>query len=30
MQSTQSTGGPVIRVLVADDTQIHTQLLSDA
>jgi len=30
MQSTQSAGGPVIRVLVADDTRIHTQLLADA
>src|SRR5579862_4415410 len=30
MQSTQGTGGETIRVLVADDTQIHTQLLADA
>ena len=30
MQLTQSAGGPVIRVLVADDTRIHTQLLADA
>ncbi len=30
MQSAQSSGGEVIRVLVADDTQIHTQLLEDA
>jgi two-component system, NarL family, nitrate/nitrite response regulator NarL len=30
MQPTQSTGGEVIRVLVADDTRIHTQLLADA
>lgn len=30
MQSVQSSGGEVIRVLVADDTQIHTQLLADA
>lgn len=30
MQSTQSSGGAAIRVLVADDTRIHTQLLADA
>jgi two-component system, NarL family, nitrate/nitrite response regulator NarL len=30
MQSTHSSGGPTIRVLVADDTRIHTQLLADA
>ena len=30
MQSTQGTGGETIRVLVADDTQIHTQLLAEA
>jgi two-component system, NarL family, nitrate/nitrite response regulator NarL len=30
MQSTQSSGGETIRVLVADDTRIHTQLLADA
>jgi two-component system nitrate/nitrite response regulator NarL len=30
MQSTPSSGGERIRVLVADDTQIHTQLLADA
>jgi two-component system nitrate/nitrite response regulator NarL len=31
MQSTEScSGGETIRVLVADDTQIHTQLLTDA
>ena len=30
MQSTQSSGGEIIRVLVADDTRIHTQLLADA
>src|SRR5882762_6343337 len=30
MQLTQSAGGEMIRVLVADDTQIHTQLLADA
>jgi two-component system nitrate/nitrite response regulator NarL len=30
MQSTQSPGGETIRVLVADDTRIHTQLLADA
>src|SRR5712691_8925607 len=27
MQSTSSSGGQTIRVLVADDTRIHTQLL---
>jgi two-component system nitrate/nitrite response regulator NarL len=30
MQSAQSSKGETIRVLVADDTQIHTQLLADA
>ena len=30
MQSTHSSGSETIRVLVADDTQIHTQLLADA
>jgi two-component system, NarL family, nitrate/nitrite response regulator NarL len=30
MQSTPSSGGETIRVLVADDTRIHTQLLADA
>jgi DNA-binding NarL/FixJ family response regulator len=30
MHSTQSSGGETIRVLVADDTRIHTQLLADA
>jgi DNA-binding NarL/FixJ family response regulator len=30
MHSTQSPGGEKIRVLVADDTRIHTQLLADA
>jgi two-component system nitrate/nitrite response regulator NarL len=30
MQSTENSGGKLIRVLVADDTQIHTQLLGDA
>lgn len=30
MQSVQSSRGEPIRVLVADDTQIHTQLLADA
>jgi len=30
MQSTQSSGGETIRVLVADDTRIHTQLLAEA
>jgi len=30
MQSAQSSGGERIRVLVADDTRIHTQLLADA
>jgi DNA-binding NarL/FixJ family response regulator len=30
MLSTQGVGGEVIRVLVADDTRIHTQLLADA
>src|SRR3984893_3728110 len=30
MQSTPSSGGQTIRVLVADDTRIHTQLLADA
>ena len=30
MQSTPSSGGQAIRVLVADDTRIHTQLLADA
>ena len=30
MPSTQGIGGEVIRVLVADDTRIHTQLLADA
>jgi two-component system nitrate/nitrite response regulator NarL len=30
MQSIQSSGGETIRVLVADDTRIHTQLLADA
>jgi DNA-binding NarL/FixJ family response regulator len=30
MPSNQSPGGEIIRVLVADDTQIHTQLLADA
>ena len=29
MQSTQSSGATTIRVLVADDTRIHTQLLAD-
>jgi len=29
MQSTQGVGGEVIRVLVADDTRIHTQLLAE-
>ncbi len=29
-QPTQSDGGAIIRVLVADDTRIHTQLLADA
>jgi DNA-binding NarL/FixJ family response regulator len=30
MQSIQGARGEIIRVLVADDTQIHTQLLADA
>src|ERR1700730_5399189 len=30
MQSASSSGGQTIRVLVADDTRIHTQLLADA
>src|ERR1700687_3982131 len=30
MQLTPSSGGETIRVLVADDTRIHTQLLADA
>jgi DNA-binding NarL/FixJ family response regulator len=30
MQSTRNSGGETIRVLVADDTRIHTQLLADA
>ena len=30
MQSTQISGSETIRVLVADDTRIHTQLLADA
>jgi two-component system nitrate/nitrite response regulator NarL len=30
MQSTPSSGGQAIRVVVADDTRIHTQLLADA
>ena len=30
MQSTLNPGGQAIRVLVADDTRIHTQLLADA
>jgi len=30
MQSVQTSGGESIRVLVADDTRIHTQLLADA
>ena len=30
MHSAQSTGGVTIRVLVVDDTRIHTQLLADA
>jgi DNA-binding NarL/FixJ family response regulator len=30
MQQNQGVGGQVIRVLVADDTRIHTQLLADA
>jgi len=30
MQSTPTSGGQTIRVLVADDTRIHTQLLADA
>jgi two-component system, NarL family, nitrate/nitrite response regulator NarL len=30
MQSAHNSGGETIRVLVADDTQIHTQLLTDA
>jgi len=30
MQSSPSSGGETIRVLVADDTQIHTQSLADA
>lgn len=30
MQSTHSSGSETIRVLVADDTRIHTQLLADA
>jgi DNA-binding NarL/FixJ family response regulator len=30
MQISSSSGGEIIRVLVADDTQIHTQLLADA
>jgi DNA-binding NarL/FixJ family response regulator len=30
MQSGEGSGGAGIRVLVADDTQIHTQLLADA
>jgi DNA-binding NarL/FixJ family response regulator len=30
MQHAQASGGEIIRVLVADDTRIHTQLLADA
>ncbi len=30
MQQVQGSGGEMIRVLVADDTRIHTQLLADA
>src|SRR5689334_8497730 len=30
MQPVQTTGGDLIRVLVADDTRIHTQLLTEA
>jgi DNA-binding NarL/FixJ family response regulator len=30
MQYAQPSGGEIIRVLVADDTRIHTQLLADA
>src|SRR5271165_4550229 len=30
MQAMPSSGGATIRVLVADDTRIHTQLLADA
>jgi two-component system, NarL family, nitrate/nitrite response regulator NarL len=30
MQATQGSGGDTIRVLVVDDTRIHTQLLADA
>ncbi len=30
MQSNHSAGGDIIRVLVADDTRIHTQLLAEA
>jgi len=30
MQATQGSGGETIRVLVVDDTRIHTQLLADA
>ncbi|MGH9545850.1 MAG: LuxR C-terminal-related transcriptional regulator [Terriglobales bacterium] len=30
MQSTQGSGGEAIRVLVVDDTRIHTQLLAEA
>jgi two-component system, NarL family, nitrate/nitrite response regulator NarL len=30
MQDTQASGRDIIRVLVADDTRIHTQLLADA
>ena len=30
MQSSHGSGGEMIRVLVADDTRIHTQLLADA
>jgi two-component system nitrate/nitrite response regulator NarL len=30
MQYAQASGGEIIRVLVADDTRIHTQLLADA
>ncbi len=30
MQHAEDSGGKTIRVLVADDTRIHTQLLADA
>ena len=30
MQYAEGSGGKTIRVLVADDTRIHTQLLADA